>query len=89
MSLFPTRLNEGLPKSAGSNVGFKQSSTKYIGFPKNSYGLPRGNNNGYVGVIDTLKTLEDMDLDENNTKVKITEKVKESVNEIVDKLVLA
>ena len=85
MSLFPTRLNEGLPKG---NSGFKQSSAKYVGFPKSSNnGLPRGN--GYVGVIESLKTLEDMGLDENNTKVKINEEVKESVNEIVDKLVLA
>jgi len=85
MSLFSNRIG-GLPKTS-SFKGF-QKSAKYIGFPKNSNGLPRSNN-GYAGVIDTLKTLEDMGLDENNTKVKITEKVKESVNEIVDKLVLA
>jgi len=64
MSLFPTRLNEGLPKG---NSGFKQSSAKYVGFPKSSNnGLPRGN--GYVGVIESLKTLEDMGLDEKPKK---------------------
>ena len=85
MSLFPKRINEGLPKTS-SFTGFKKS-TKYIGFPKNSNGLPRGNNNGYTGVIDTLKTFEDMDLDEKKTKVKITDEVKEVANDVVKEVV--